>query len=133
MSFSSNSLFIRKFFSEIYIILRKTNKDIIKVWSKKEDINTLKKLEKIELYEFLSYFDFITIENNNYSSKYLVIDKIKFIFESLKYLNLDIKEISDIKPQPGTCVLLSRLCSCPSGANHEERITTGPGNRRLRV
>lgn len=86
---------IKRFFSDIYKILGDTDKAVSEIWYEISEINILKRLDKHELSEFLDNFEFIEKKRGNYID-YISIDKIKFVAEAIKYLEIDIKELSEL-------------------------------------
>jgi len=88
-SYSSSS--IRRFFQNIYTILQETDNKITEFWYKISEIKSLRAFDKFELIDFLANFEFIEKKDG-----FLKINKILFVFESLKYLELDIKNLSEI-------------------------------------
>ncbi len=84
---------LRRFFYEIYNILRESNKDTTELWYEIPEINYFKKLDDLD--DFLNLFEFIKKERGNYIN-YVVINKILFVMESIKYLEFDIKKLSEL-------------------------------------
>ena len=99
---------LKSFFSEIYKILKKTDKNITKAWFEFSDINFLKRFDKFELKEFLNNFEFVKIKKGNYIN-YIVIDKILFILIGIKYLELDIKNLSELVDYNGFEALIQEI------------------------
>jgi len=77
------------FFNEIYNILREVNTHITEVWVEISKITFLKKFNQSELIDFLGKFEFISLKKGNYIY-YIVINKILFIIDCIKYLKSDI-------------------------------------------
>lgn len=98
------------FFTEIYNVIRNVSDKIDEVWCEISEIIFLKRFNKIELKNFLDNFEFISLEKGNYTY-YLVINKILFILESIKFLKLDIKEISEILDYKGFETLIQAILS----------------------
>jgi len=86
---------IKRFFSELYKIIGVTDKAVSEIWYEISEIKILKRLDKYELSEFLNNFEFIEKKRGNYMD-YISIDKIKFVAEAIKYLEIDIKNLSEL-------------------------------------
>jgi hypothetical protein len=86
---------LRRFFYNIYKILKETDKKIEEVWCEISEINVLKPLDKYELNDFLQNFKFIKKERGNYID-YIVINKIAFILECIMHLDFDLRNLSEI-------------------------------------
>ncbi|MHA1658939.1 MAG: hypothetical protein ACTSUT_07435 [Promethearchaeota archaeon] len=99
---------LKRFFSEIYKILKNTDKNIKQAWFEISDINFLKRFDKFELKEFLNNFEFVKIKKGNYIN-YIVIDKILFILDGIKYLELDIKNLSELVDYNGFEALIQEI------------------------
>ncbi len=85
------SLF-KHFFSEIYKVLSKVDKDINEVWQKISEFAFFNRFDKGELELFLDNFPFIKKERWGHLS----INKIGFIMESMTFLDSDISHLSKI-------------------------------------
>ena len=86
---------IKQFFHEIYVLLKNSG-DNKSGWFDFAQIDFLKNLDTFELKEFLSNFAFIEIIKGNYKVEYFAIDKILFVMESIRILNLDLKNVSEL-------------------------------------
>ncbi|TFG25693.1 MAG: hypothetical protein EU529_00335 [Promethearchaeota archaeon] len=86
---------IKCFFSELYKIIGDTDKAVSEIWFEISEIKILEQLDKYELSEFLDNFEFIEKKRGNYMD-YISIDKIKFVAEAIKYLEIDIKNLSEL-------------------------------------
>ncbi|TFF85854.1 MAG: hypothetical protein EU517_01165 [Promethearchaeota archaeon] len=96
--FSESS--ISKFFDSIYRILRKFNPELTEVWCEPLEIDFFREFDQKEIKKFASYFAFLTLKKGNYMY-YIVIDKLLFIIQSLKYLQLDISFLSTLLDYKG--------------------------------
>ena len=105
-SFSS----LRRFFSNIYCILQETDKNIVETWWEIPKITFLKNFGKSELLDFLGKFEFISIKKGNYIY-YVVINKILFIIDCIKFLQFDIKYLSEILDYSGFETLIKEILS----------------------
>ena len=94
MNMDSKSLLIQ-FYTEIHNILKETATNITEVWWEIPEIAFLNQFSKPELRDFLSNFNFISLQRGNYQN-YVVINKILFITDTINILKLDIKSISEI-------------------------------------
>jgi len=101
---------LRRFFSDIYCILQGTDKLIIEIWSEIRQITFLENFSKTELFDFLGKFEFISIKKGNYIY-YVVINKILFIIDCIKYLQFDIKHLSEILNYSGFETLIKEILS----------------------
>ena len=99
---------IKRFFSDIYKILGDTDKAVSEIWYEISEIKILKRLDKYELSEFLDNFEFIEKKRGNYID-YISIDKIKFVAEAIKYLEIDIKELSELLDFNGFEALIQEI------------------------
>ncbi|MHA1986650.1 MAG: hypothetical protein ACW98D_08435 [Promethearchaeota archaeon] len=106
--YSDSSL--RCFFSEIYSNLQETDKRITESWFEISSIPFLKKFNKSELIDFLSNFNFISLKKGNYIF-YIVINKILFIIDCIKYLKSDIKNLSELLDYNGFEKLIKEILS----------------------
>ena len=86
---------LKKFFSEIYWILKDTDKKVLEIWYETSEIRFFRKFNKSELREFIDKFEFITIKRGSYTN-FIAINKILFIIESSKYLDFDLHKFSDL-------------------------------------
>lgn len=84
---------LKKFFIEITNILKKTERAATEKWCEPSEIDFFKRFNDYELREFLSFFDFLSIQKGKYLD-YIVINKILFVMESVKILQFDIKNVS---------------------------------------
>ncbi|MFW9898766.1 MAG: hypothetical protein ACFFDO_05845 [Candidatus Thorarchaeota archaeon] len=100
--------FIKRFFYEIYKILKDTDKGASEIWYELSEIKILRKLDKLELSEFFDNFKFIEKKCGNYTD-YISIDKIKFVAEAIKYLEIDIKELSELLDFNGFEALIQEI------------------------
>ncbi|MFX1443737.1 MAG: hypothetical protein ACFFHV_10015, partial [Promethearchaeota archaeon] len=92
---------LNQFFQELYRILRDTDNKATEVWFEISEISFLKNLDKYKLTEFLLSFSFIEIKKGNHNVDYISIDKILFVIESIKVLNLDIKLLAELLDYTG--------------------------------
>ena len=99
---------LKKFFFEIYEIIKQTNKELIEIWFELSEIKYISQFNQSEIREFFSYFDFITLKKGNYTF-YAVIDKIKFITECFKYLAYDIKDLAEFLDFGGFEALIQEI------------------------
>jgi len=106
--YSDSSL--RRFFSEINNILRETDKRITETWYEISNISFLNKFNNSELIDFLDKFEFISLKKGNYIY-YIVINKILFIIDCIKYLKYDIKYLSEILDYSGFETLIKEILS----------------------
>ncbi len=101
---------LQRFFSNIYCLLQETDKNIIETWCEIPKITFLKNFNKFELIDFLGMFEFISVKKGNYIY-YVVINKILFIIDSIKYLQYDIKDLSEILDYNGFETLIKEILS----------------------
>ena len=107
-SYSETSL--KQFFTDIHNIIKDSDNDIVEIWCQRSEIPFFKKISNSELYDFIEKFESIYIKSGNYTD-YLVINKILFILESIKYLQFDIKQISEILDYSGFEKLIKEILS----------------------
>jgi len=106
--YSESSL--SRFFSEIYNILQEVDKKITETWVEISKIPFLKKFNQSELIDFLGKFEFISLKKGNYIY-YIVIKKILFIIDCIKYIKSDIKYLSEILDYNGFETLIKEILS----------------------
>ena len=99
---------LQRFFSDIYCVLQETDKIIIEAWYEIRQINFLENFSKPELIDFLGKFEFISVKKGNYIN-YVVINKILFIIDCIKYLQFDIKHLSEILNYGGFETLIKEI------------------------
>ncbi len=86
---------LRQFYNEIYYILKETDTNITEVWWEISEIPFFNKFNHSELRDFLTNFDFVSLQKGNYQD-YVVINKILFITETINTLKLDIRTLSEL-------------------------------------
>ncbi|MFX1256803.1 MAG: NERD domain-containing protein [Promethearchaeota archaeon] len=86
---------IKRFFFNIYKILKETDINITELWCEISEFYSLKEFNKFELIDFLSNFEFIKMKKGNYIN-YIIINKVLFILESIKYIKVDLKFLSGV-------------------------------------
>ncbi|MFX1337834.1 MAG: hypothetical protein ACFFDK_04435 [Promethearchaeota archaeon] len=102
---------LNQFFQELYGILRDTDNKATEVWFEISEISFLRNLDKYKLTEFLLSFSFIEIKKGNHNVDYISIDKILFVIESIKVLNLDIKLLAELLDYTGFEMLINKILS----------------------
>jgi len=107
-SYSETSL--KQFFTEIYNIIKESNNNIVEIWCHPSEIPFFKNINNFELSDFIEKFEFIYLKRGNYTH-YIVINKILFILESIKFLQFDIKRISEILDYTGFEKLIKEILS----------------------
>ncbi|MFX1395282.1 MAG: hypothetical protein ACFFAH_17220 [Promethearchaeota archaeon] len=100
--------FIKRFFYEIYKILRATDNEISEIWYEISEINIFRKFNYNDLSEFLDNFVFIEKKRGNYTD-YISINKIKFVAESIKFLDFELKKISELLDFSGFEALIQEI------------------------
>ena len=101
---------LKRFFSDIYSILQETENKTIETWWEIPKITFLKNFSKSELIDFLGKFEFVSLKKGNYIY-YVVINKILFIIDCIKYLQFDIKDLSEILDYNGFETLIKEILS----------------------
>ncbi len=86
---------LRHFFFEILGNFKKNEREAIEIWYEPLEIQTITGLEKHDIENLLEYFDFIKKTKIN-KLNFISIDKILFFLEALKYIELDIKKLSEL-------------------------------------
>ena len=107
---SFTASFIKKFFIEIYQILKESNRNVNIVWSEIDHINFFKKFDKYQLRDFIDHFNFISIRKGNYIN-YLAINKIQFITSCYNYLDFDIEYLAELVDYNGFESLIKEILS----------------------
>ena len=100
--------YIKRFFYEIYKILRATDNEVSEIWYEISEIKNLREFNNYELSEFLDNFRFIEKKRGNYID-YIIINKIKFVAESIKYLDIELKKISELLDFSGFEALIQEI------------------------
>ena len=100
MQYSFSEASLRHFYTQIYNLLRETDKNLSEMWCEISDIPFFGDFNIMELTDFLHGFSFISIRKGNYK-QYLVVDKILFIMDCIKILKYDIKDLSKILDYSG--------------------------------
>ena len=91
-SFSS----LKRFFHDIFKILKETDKEVIDIWYDPLENGLFKNFSNDQANEILENFNCIKVEKGNYKD-YISINKISFIIESMKILDdIHIKQLSEI-------------------------------------
>ncbi|MFX0188538.1 MAG: hypothetical protein ACFE8A_12480 [Candidatus Hodarchaeota archaeon] len=88
--------------------MRDIDKEVSEVWYEISEINLLRKFNKYELSEFLDNFDFIEKKRGNYTV-FISINKIKFVAESIKFLDIGLKSLSEILDFNGFEALIQEI------------------------
>ncbi|MFX1572548.1 MAG: NERD domain-containing protein [Promethearchaeota archaeon] len=101
---------LKQFFTEIYKIIRGCANNVIEIWCQPSEISFFKKIDNSKLCDFIEKFEFIYLKRGNYTH-YIVINKILFILESIKFLQFDIKRISEILDYNGFEKLIKEILS----------------------
>jgi len=104
--YSDSSL--QNFFTEIHYILRETDPKITEIWCEISKISFFNGMRKTDLYDFLDRFEFISLKKGNYIY-YIVIDKILFIINCIKFLKYDIAHLSEILDYSGFEALIKEI------------------------
>ncbi|MHA2129346.1 MAG: hypothetical protein ACW99L_05180, partial [Promethearchaeota archaeon] len=106
--YSDSSLW--NFFIEIYSILKETDVKVTEIWCEKSKITFFNDLRRSEILDFIEKLECISFRKGNYQY-YIVIDKILFIIESIKFLEYDIKHLSEILNYNGFEKLIKEILS----------------------
>lgn len=101
---------LKQFLTEIYLILKETNTNVIDIWCEISKIQFLNHFNHSELREFLGNFNFVSLQKGNYLY-YIVINKILFIIDAITILQLDIRQISEILNYDGFETLVEEILS----------------------
>ncbi|MFX0104797.1 MAG: hypothetical protein ACFE75_04850 [Candidatus Hodarchaeota archaeon] len=101
---------LKLFFTEIYLILKETDTNVIDIWCEISEITFLEHFNHSEIREFLGNFNFISLQKGNYIH-YIVINKILFIIEAITTLQLDIRQISELLNYNGFETLVKEILS----------------------
>lgn len=101
---------LKQYFIEIFHILREMDTNVIEIWLEFSKIPFLNQFNKTELKEFIAHFNFLSLKKGNYQS-YIVINKILFIIEAFKILELDIRQVSEIINYSGFEILVQEILS----------------------
>ena len=84
---------IKEIFKEVLNILKDSDPEIIEVWLSLDEIESIQKYDESHLRTVLSDLESISIQKGNYIN-YIVIDKILFINEAFRFLEVDISNLS---------------------------------------
>lgn len=87
---------IKRFFHDVFKILKETDKEVIDIWYDPLEHGLFSRFNNDQVSEILENFDCIKVEKGNYK-EYYSINKISFIIESMKFLDgIHIKQLSEI-------------------------------------
>ena len=75
--------------------MKETDKEVLDIWYDPLEKDLLKRFNNDQVNEILENFNCIKVEKGNYK-EYYSINKISFIIESMKYIEFDLKELSEI-------------------------------------
>ncbi|MHA1931527.1 MAG: NERD domain-containing protein [Promethearchaeota archaeon] len=106
--FSYSSL--KDFFNELYNILQESDIRITEIWCEIPEITFLRNFSRSELLDFLGKFEFVSVKKGNYIY-YVVINKVLFIIDCIKFLQFDIKDLSEILDYNGFERLIKEILS----------------------
>jgi len=84
---------LKRFFMELLNVLKKTDPQVTEIWLEPSKVNFFKRLNKFQINEFLDMINSVSIKRGNYSD-YIVVNKIPFIVEAIRLLEVDIRELS---------------------------------------
>ena len=84
---------LKRFFIELLNVLKKTDPQVTEIWLEPSEVNFFKELNKFQINEFLDIINSVSVKNGNYS-EYIVVNKIPFIVEAIRLLEVDIRELS---------------------------------------
>ncbi|MFX0072973.1 MAG: hypothetical protein ACFFAO_17995, partial [Candidatus Hermodarchaeota archaeon] len=84
------------------------DKNVTEVWYEISEINMLKNLDKYALRDFLNKFEFIEVKRGNYIN-YIAINKVLFVFECIKFLETDLKNLSNLLDFQGFEALVKEI------------------------
>jgi len=101
---------LKQFFLKIYNLLKERESEVIELWFEISDVEFLTNFSDLELREFLERFDFISIQKGNYIN-YIVINKIIFITRCMQFLELDVKQLSNLLNYDGFEALIQEILS----------------------
>jgi hypothetical protein len=95
MSNSISPLLIIQFFNDIYKLIRDTDNGVHEIWYEFSDITNSTQLDRNTINELLENFNFLKKQRGNYIN-YISINKIHFILEALRFIELDLQKLSEI-------------------------------------
>lgn len=101
---------LKHFFKEIYHILRDSDPKLTEIWCEIPKISFFEGMKNTELANFLENFDFISLKKGNYIF-YIVIEKILFIIDCIKFLKYDIAYLSELLDYNGFEALINIILS----------------------
>ncbi len=87
---------LRRLFHDIFRMLKNTNKEVVNIWHDPLESDIFKRFNKEEFHEIIENFNCIKVEKGNYNKNYISINKISFIIESMKYVDIHIRQLSEI-------------------------------------
>jgi hypothetical protein len=101
---------IKQFILEIYNLLKEGDSEVTELWLEISEIEYLRDFNELELREFLEKFEFASIQKGNYI-EYIVVNKISFITTCLRFLELDINQLSYLLNYDGFEALIQEILS----------------------
>jgi hypothetical protein len=99
---------LKRFFIEIFNILKDSDPKVTEVWIEPSEVLFFIRYNKYQINEFLEIIDSVSIKKGNYSD-YIVINKIIFIVEAIKLLDLDIRDLALIITFDGFEALIAEI------------------------
>ena len=102
------SVLLKRFFLELLNVLKKTDPRVTEVWLEPTEIDFFKDLNKYQINEFLDIINSVSLKMGNYS-EYIIVNKIPFIVEAIKLLEVDIRELSLILNFDGFEALVAEI------------------------
>ncbi len=101
---------LRQLYLQIYHFLIETDSNVIEIWCELSDIPFLRQLNNSEMRIIIGNLNFLSFKKGNYV-QYIVINKILFIIETIKILQLDIRKITEIINYDGFEALIKEILS----------------------
>jgi hypothetical protein len=100
---------IREFYYEVYNKLKQIPCNVLEAWFEINDIIFLKRLTKYEILDFISNFNFLELKKGHYKQDYIVIDRLQFVMDCVKFIKFDLKIVSELLDFNGFEILVKEI------------------------
>lgn len=99
---------LKRLFAELFDKLKQSDPKVAEIWVQPFELEYFKGFNQYQINEFLEVINSVSIKRGNYAN-YIVINKISFIIESIKLLDLDIGQLSTLIDFEGFEALVAEI------------------------
>ncbi len=103
-----NPNLMTQFFHTLFRLVKEARCEVLELWHEVSELSSIMDISNQNLKNLVSYCDFVKIEKTNYT-EYISIDKLSFLIESMKFLNYDIKSLSEMLDYNGFEALIAEI------------------------